>query len=134
MLIPTATFGQKSSKIDFSIMVLGCFNSDTLSLIVNGREILNNEIVESDYSLQMTQITLYQDRDGLWLLHGQNKTRLQRIEDLDPLKIQAIFNGTGSRQDVNLRKGKFVLMHSCAYEEQNARTVQVLTIGQSRRR
>jgi hypothetical protein len=132
LFITSNAFGQKAKNFDFSIIVFGCFHADTLSLWANGQQIFNKEIAESDESLSITKLSAHQDRDGLWISNGQQKLRLKNLK---PLSIEVILNGVKSRKDINinLKKGKIVVLDNCAYSDKDGNTVKGLTIGQSKK-
>jgi hypothetical protein len=56
--------------VDFSLVVADCFHGDTVAIAVNGQDLLT--AATADFSSGKTGISVYLDRQGLWVRHADN--------------------------------------------------------------
>jgi hypothetical protein len=130
-LITTIAFGlQKENPFDFSVIVGSCFKADTVKISINGQELTDNEIVESDFSTGVTKLGVYQDKDGLWILKGDEKIKKNRLTIGRQITIDIFVNGTKTTKMIDLRKGKIIFIENCFVKNENGQTIKTLTFGQ----
>ena len=80
ILISVNSYGQKhSKKTDFSLIIAECFDKDTIDLALNDIFLVDNYIVDSDFSSGTTDLGIYQNKEGLWVQKGRDK---QELKDL----------------------------------------------------
>ena len=119
-----SSFGQlKISHEKFSLRIASCFESDTLDITINGKELVKNVIVTSDFSTSITDLAIYQDAAGLWVLHKNERTKQERLEMSKMIKIDIRINGVLTSKNINLKKGWILMLDNCMGE--TARVVKV---------
>ncbi len=125
------TYGQDSNqKFDFSIRFASCFDQDTVNVKINKIELIDNYVLESDFSTGITDLAIYQDKDGVWVLEGNNMARKGKINVFKELKIEIELNGNKVDEWIKLRKGKIIFIDNCHVEQQHGDSKQQLAFKQ----
>ncbi len=134
-LLSTLTFGfQKKYKYDFVLIIGSCFQSDTLTIQISGQQLVDNVIVESDPVTGVARLSIFQDKDRLWVLMGEkDKIKLDRLELKKEIPITIFVNGTKTTLTINLKKGKIVLVDNCSVKLDNGQISKRLTFRQHKK-
>jgi hypothetical protein len=128
--ISTISFGQGKRNFDFSLTIASCFHGDTVRIKINGVELTNNEIVESDFVLGITKLDIFQDNDGLWIIRGQEKIKKNRIEFNKTVSVDVVVNGKETKKEINIKKGKIIFVNNCFVKDKDGQARQRLTFEQ----
>lgn len=133
-LIAGASVSQtKSKKNHFSLIIGSCFKSDTVDVNINGQELVSNEIVESNFSTGITQLAIYQDDTGLWVLNENKKTNLGRMAVNKAFSIDIKINGVTMSKSVDLRKGWILILDNCYTESKSGKPERTVTVQQHKK-
>ena len=121
----------RNRPVDFSLVVASCFQGDTVSLMLNGQELLT-ERATSDASTGVTGISVYQDRKGLWTSVAGETTRYPRLDLHQRLQLRVVLNGQPSSHVVDLRRGWIIFVNACAQPTGSEAPARRLTLHQYR--
>ena len=131
--ISTLVLGQSEKPFDFSLIIASCFKADTIKIRVNGQDLIDNEIVNSDFSTGVTELGIYQDNDGLWIQKGKEKIKKEKLTIDRQINLDIIVNRTRTTKIIDIKKGKILFVDNCFVKNQSGQTVQTLTVGQHKK-
>jgi hypothetical protein len=120
----------KLKKYDFSLTIGSCFESDTLDVRINGLEVVSNAIVQSDFSSGITQLSIYQDDKGLWILHKNEETKLDKIAPIRTLSLDIKINGMLTSKSIDLSKGWNLKLENCYVTSKTGQIVRTIIVSQ----
>lgn len=131
LVLLSATCSQRLSKnLDFTFIIAGCFDYDTISIVINDIQFVNSCIVKSEFSSGLTGLDIYQDNDSLWLLNQGEKVGIERMEIENELDISIIANHDSLSEKVNLKKGKVIVLEYCNWRQDDGSLNRRLRITQ----
>lgn len=133
MIVGTSYSQSKRKKNLFSLIVGSCFESDTVDISINGQGLVRNEVVESNYSTGITQLAIYQDDNGLWVLNKNERTNLGRIDVNKTLTVDIRINGVKTSKSVDLRKGWILILDNCYTESKEGKPERTVTVQQHKK-
>ncbi len=87
-------------------------------------------IVTIDLFFSVADMVVYQAKDGLWLVNGSKKKKLEKIPVRNNLSLQTTVNGRTKSFNLSLRKGKFIYVDNCFRVVENDITHREPTITQ----
>ena len=134
MIVGTSFSQSKGKKNHFSLIVGSCFKSDTVDVSINGQKLVRNEVVESNFSTGITQLAVYQDDNGLWVLIKNERTNLGRLDVNKTFAIDIKINGMTTSKSVDLRKGRILILDNCYAESKAGKPERTVTVQQHKRR
>ncbi|GAB2530466.1 hypothetical protein GCM10027189_08070 [Rufibacter soli] len=115
-------------------MIIGsCFKSDTVDISINGQGLVRDAVVDSNFSTGVTQLAIYQDDDGLWVLNENEKTDLGRLEVNKTLALNIKINGVATSKSIDLRKGWVLMLDNCYTESKAGKPERTITIQQHKK-
>ncbi|QNF33335.1 hypothetical protein HUW51_11585 [Adhaeribacter swui] len=130
-LLAVACISQKKiKKYDFSLTIGSCFESDTVDVRINGQEVVSNAIVQSDFSTGITQLTIYQDDKGLWILYKNKRTNLNKIAPIQIVDLDIRINGMLTSKKIDLRKGWNLMLENCYVTSKTGQPARTVTVNQ----
>ena len=108
------SFGQKAKfKFDFSIILGGCFQDDSVSININSVQFANKVILKSN-SAGSANFSIVQDKKGIAVKHyHMGRFILQKIETKSPIKIEVSINKESAFSTFDLKKGKIIFIEHC---------------------
>ena len=131
LLISTNLIGQEYKNLDFSLIIADCFKNDTISLSINGIEIIKTEKVTSDFSTGLTDISIYQDTKNLVLNSNNGQLVNEKILIDKKLKIHlTIGKKEGISKIIDLKKGKIIVVDYCNRQNQKGEMIKTLYFEQ----
>lgn len=133
MIVGTSYSQSKRKKNHFSLIVGSCFKSDTVDISINGQGLIRNEVVESNFSTGITQLSIYQDDNGLWVLNKNERTNLGRMDVNNTLSVDIRINGVKTSKSVNLRQGWILILDNCYTESKEGKPERMVTVQQHKK-
>jgi hypothetical protein len=122
-------FSQPLKRSDYSIILGGCFNKDTVSLSINNRSIFTNYTINNMDSLMKGNLSLSQDVQGIHINYNGNERTFKPIPFDYLLNIKVTVNRKISRFSLDMRKGNIILLNFCP-EKDDSPSPRKLTAGQ----
>ncbi|OKL39407.1 hypothetical protein [Pontibacter flavimaris] len=132
MIVGTSYSQSKRKKNQFSLIIGSCFKSDTVDISINGRGLVRNEVVESNFSTGITQLSIYQDDNGLWVLNKNERTNYGILDVNKTLTVDIRINGVNTSKSVNLRKGWVLILDNCYTESKQGKPERTVTVQHNR--
>ena len=120
----------RGRPVDFSMVVAGCFRGDTVTVAVNGQDLLRQVVATSDFSTGVTDIGVYQDAHGLWVRELGRTTKYQRLNLRQGLRVRFVLNGQASNLVVDLDRGWVVFFNACYQVAGTGAPTRRLTVQQ----
>jgi len=120
---------QPLKRSDYSIILGGCFNKDTVSLSINNRSIFTNYTVNNMDSLAKGNLSLSQDVQGIHINYNGNERTYKPIAIDYLLNIKVTVNRKTSHFSLDMRKGNIILLNFCP-EKDELPSLRKLTAGQ----
>ncbi|QCR21121.1 hypothetical protein C1N53_01250 [Pontibacter sp. SGAir0037] len=133
MIVGISYSQSKRKKSQFSLIIGSCFKSDTVDISINGQGLVRNEVVESHFSTGITQLAIYQDDNGLWVLNKNVRTKLGRLDVNKILALNIKINGVATSKSVDLRKGWILMLDNCYTESKAGKAERAVTIQQHKK-
>jgi len=133
MTIGTSFSQSKRKKNHFSLIIGSCFKSDTVDVSINGQKLVRNVVVESNFSTGITQLAIYQDDNGLWVLNENERTNLGRMDVNKTLAVDIKINGVTTSKSVDLRKGWILMLDNCYTESKAGQPERTVTAQQHKK-
>lgn len=131
LLISAETNGQGNhKKHDFAIVVGSCFEKDTITIKINGQNVIENAIVSSDFSTGITGISVYQDRNGLVGNWPNNRIEKDRLAITKTISIELTINSVTKVTKLDLKKGKNIIIDKCKVSITHGTAPHVVTFRQ----
>ena len=129
--IPFFCFSQEKRhkfNFDFALIFGGCFHNDSVSINLNGVNIISNVILETNI-VGSANFSVSQDRNNL-LVKSQDKiTKLKRIDLKQPLNFQIFVNNRRTEFTFSIKNGRVLYAENCPIEGDSKR-VKVLKVIQ----
>ena len=114
---------------DYSIVFGGCFEKDIVSLKINNTSIFNDYKVENKNAIKKGNLSLTQAKKKIHLFYnGQQKVK-GRVNFSYYLNIDVTVNKRINKFQIDLRKGKVLLIENCPQQE-SSQEEKKLTIEQ----
>ncbi|NEM98511.1 hypothetical protein [Pontibacter burrus] len=137
-LLITVTVGasysqSKRNKSHFSLIIGSCFKSDTVDININGHELVRDVVIDSNFSTGVTQLAIYQDEDGLWVLNENEKINLGSLDVNKTLALNIKINGVATSKSIDLRKGWILMLDNCYTESKSGKPERSVTIQQHKK-
>jgi len=120
---------QPLKRSDYSIILGGCFNKDTVSLSINNHSIFTNYTVNNKDSLTKGNLSLSQDLQGIHINYNGNERTYKPIAIDYLLNIKVTVNRKISHFSLDMRKGNIILLNFC-HEKDDLPSPRKLTAGQ----
>ena len=120
---------QPLKRSEYSIILGGCFNRDTVSLSINNRAIFTNYTIDNKDSLVKGNLNLAQYAQGIRINYNGKEKFLKKIAFDYLLNIKVTVNRKISRFSLDMRKGNIILLDFCP-EQDNLPTTRKLTATQ----
>lgn len=133
MIVGTSFSQSKRKKSHFSLIIGSCFKSDTVDISINGQELVRDVVVESNFSTGITQLAIYQDDDGLWVLNENEKINIGKLDVSKTLALNIKINGVATSKSVDLRKGWILMLDNCYTESTAGKPERTITIQQHKK-
>jgi hypothetical protein len=126
-----AAASTRNRPVDFGLVVANCFQGDTVSIALNGQELLTGRAT-SDASTGVTAISVYQDWKGLWTSVAGDTTQYPRLDLHQLLQLRVVLNGQPNSHVVDLRRGWVIFVNACAQPTGSEAPARRLTLHQYR--
>ena len=108
---PVAVFSQSpQNDFDYAIVFGGSFDKDIVSLKINNNPIFKNYKVDNRDSLTKGNLSLKQYNHQISINYNRNQKNTSRINFKNILKIEITVNNKPNKFNVDLRKGKILLI------------------------
>ena len=102
---------------DYSIVFGGCFEKDIVSLKINNTSIFNDYKVENKNVIKKGNLSLTQAKKKIYLFYnGQQKVK-EKVNFSYYLNIDVTVNKRINKFQIDLRKGKVILIENCSQQE-----------------
>ena len=114
-LISILSFGQTSKdSIDFSISFSSCYDNDFVGLSINGVKVFDNVKIKTvNNGLSMSNVGIYQNDEGLWLIIDKQTRRLKKVLINDTLNCDILFNKALQKFKIPLKSGNNIFIDNC---------------------
>lgn len=119
----------KKFKYDFALIIGNCYESDTLQIKINGKEIIDSLIATTDSS-GYANISVIHSNDGLFVFWKGDRKRLERLELKKEIEFEISVNGAETTNKIDLRKGKILIADYCPVQIVDRHIAQKLTFRQ----
>ncbi|PTX10518.1 hypothetical protein C8N40_11719 [Pontibacter mucosus] len=133
IIVGTSFSQSKIKKSHFSLIIGSCFKSDTVDISINGQKLVRGALVDSNFSTGVTQLAIYQDDDGLWVLNENEKTNHGKLDVNKTLALNIKINGVATSKSVDLRKGWILMLDNCYTESKTGKPERTITIQQHKK-
>ncbi|MEJ8757512.1 hypothetical protein WG947_10915 [Pontibacter sp. H259] len=131
MLVIGNSFCQKKDNVvNFSVIVGSCFEADTVDISINGQKIISDVVVTSDVNTGITQLSVFQNRDGFWILNKNVMTNFGSIALNKALSLEVKVNGRLTAKNLDLRSGRYLVVNNCYGESEDDKLVKSITVSQ----
>ena len=109
--ISMAAFSHTSSKeYDFTIVFVGAFDNDIISLSINKKPLLNRYRLENTQPVNKGNLSLTQSGKELKIYYNGQETARTRIKVGFIVDVDVSINNRTKKLKVDLRKGKIILI------------------------
>ncbi len=122
---------QKKFRYDFALMIGNCYESDTLQIKINGKEVIDSLIAKTD-STGYANISIIHSNEGLFVFWKNNKRKLGRFELKKEIEFEISVNGVNTINRIDLRKGKILIADHCPVQIIDRHITKKLTFRQQR--
>lgn len=133
IIVGTSFSQSKRKKSHFSLIIGSCFKSDIVDISINGQELVRDVVVDSNFSTGVTQLAIYQDDDGIWILNENVKTNLGKLDVNKTLALNIKINGVATSKSVDLRKGWILMLDNCYTESKTGKPERTITVQQHKK-
>jgi hypothetical protein len=105
---------QRENEYSFAMVFGGCFINDTISVSLNGLEVIDNSILDSEFSTGLAQTWITHGKKSKDLVIEINKVQ-RRVKSLtkETLDISIIKNNKTFKFNLELKNGKYLLVDGC---------------------
>ena len=114
---------------DYSIVFGGCFEKDIVSLKINNTSIFNDFKVENKNAIKKGNLSLTQAKKKIHLFYNGKQRVKASVNVSYHLNIDVTVNKRINKFQIDLRKGKVLLIENCS-EQESSEEVKKLTIEQ----
>lgn len=105
-----------SDEKNFYLTLGSCFDNDTVSVIINDSVVLENTIPKSDFSTGIVLNIGISYENGQLVVRKEDQEKRISLYVGNNLKISVLRNGKKSVFDLNLNKGKYLVVDACEAE------------------
>ena len=113
LLISTSLIGQEYKNIDFSLILADCYKNDTISISINDIKIIKSEIVNSDFSTGLTDLSIFQNKKNLVINSSIGESSKDKILIDKRIDVHLTVGKIEYSKTFNLRKGKIIVIDYC---------------------
>ncbi len=114
--LPLLCFSQKSKfNFDFALIFGGCFHKDSVSIELNGIEIVKNEKIETNL-VGSAQFSVSQDKNFLLVKSDGKIKRLKKVNLKRPLIFNIFLNTKNYHYTFNIKNGRVLYAENCPVE------------------
>ncbi len=113
ILISTSLIGQEYKNIDFSLIIADCYKNDTISISINDIKIIESEIVNSDFSTGLTDLSIFQNKKNLVINSNIGESSKDKILIDKKIEVLLTVGKNEYSKTFNLRKGKIIVIDYC---------------------
>jgi len=113
LLISISLIGQEYKNLDFSLILADCYKNDTISISINDIKIIESEIVTSDFSTGLTNISIFQDKKNLVIHSNKAESTKAKISLDKNIKVKLTVGKREYSKNINLKKGKIIVVDYC---------------------
>jgi hypothetical protein len=134
-LTTTLTVGQNlPKKYDFSIIIASCFESaDIVEIKLNDTDICRMTDLKSDFATGLTDLRVYQDDEGLWIINRHEKIKKDKLTIGKRLKLDVTVNGEINSKELNLKKGRIIFVDNCYMRAGTDKILKTNSINQHKK-
>ncbi len=109
ILTTLSTAGQSKKTFDYSIIFTELYQSDTIRISINGKEIIHSLVIKTFTSGQ-TGVRVVQSENKIQARFGDSILNSFDITLKSPMNVQVTVNGTSSEYSFDFSNGKFLLV------------------------
>ena len=99
---------------DYTIVFGGCFNQDIVSLKINNTVVFDRYEVDNASAERRGNLSLTQTDEGIKIYYNGGDKTMRKVPVDHHMDVEVTINKEVSRFQVDLRKGKVVLLDHCS--------------------
>jgi len=130
LLISTSLIGQEYKNIDFSLILADCYKNDTISISINDIKIIKSEIVNSDFSTGLTDLSIFQNKKNLVINSSIGESSKDKILIDKRIDVHLTVGKIEYSKTFNLRKGKIIVIDYCNRQNDKGKIIKTIDFQQ----
>jgi hypothetical protein len=130
LLFSTILTGQEYKNIDFSLILADCYKNDTISISINDIKIIESEIITSDFSTGLTDLSIFQDKKKLVISSDKGESSEDKILIDKKIEVHLTIGKSEYSRILNLKKGKIIVIDYCNRQNDEGKMIKTIDFQQ----